>query len=106
MRPRVQAYLRPRVRGLPLGRGLAAGAYVEGDLAAGAFHDAANTVPVDARFLLGAGVELGAPRAGLCLAINGKNLTNLRDQQQRLQYPLPGRSIFLSLTWSNETIKE
>jgi outer membrane receptor protein involved in Fe transport len=105
-RPRVQAYLRPRLRSLPLGRRLCVGAYVEGDLAAGAFHDASNQEPIDARVLLGAGVELDAPRAGLRLAINGKNLTDLRDQQQVLQYPLPGRSIFLSVTWSNETIKE
>ena len=106
LRPRVQAYLRPRVRRLPLGRALVAGAYVEGDLTAGAFHDGANLVPVTPRFLLGAGVEIGAPRAGLRLAITAKNLTDLRDQQQVIQYPLPGRSIFLSVNWSNENIKE
>jgi iron complex outermembrane receptor protein len=104
-RPRLNAYLRPQLRRLPLGRGLVAGAYLEGDLAAGAYHDPANTVPLEPRMLLGAGIEVGAPRAGLRLAVSAKNLTDARALEV-LQYPPPGRSIFLSLNWSHETIKE
>jgi outer membrane cobalamin receptor len=105
LRPQVQAFARPRVRRLALGRWLEAGAYLEGDLSAGAFFDSANLVPVGRRVLLGAGVELGAPRAGLRLAVSAKNLTDVHALGL-VQYPLPGRSIFLSLNWSNETRKE
>jgi outer membrane receptor protein involved in Fe transport len=104
-RPRVQAYLRPQLRRLPLGAGLEGAAYVEGDLATGTYLDPANIEPTGPRFLLGAGVEVRAPRAGLRLLISAKNLTN-SDTLQVVQYPLPGRSIFLSVNWSHETIKE
>jgi outer membrane receptor protein involved in Fe transport len=105
LRPRLHTYLRPQLRRLPLGRGLVAGAYVEGDLTAGAFFDPANTVPLASRFLLGAGVEVGAPRAGLRLVVSAKNLTDSQTVEV-LQYPPPGRSFFLSLNWSHESTKE
>jgi iron complex outermembrane receptor protein len=105
LRPRVLAYLRPQLRRLPLGRGLVAGVYLEGDLAAGAFADPANLVPLRRRLLLGAGLEVGAPRAGVRLLLSAKNLTDSQALEV-VQYPRPGRSIFLSLNWSHEPIKE
>jgi len=104
-RPRVHGYLRPQLRRLALGRALVALAYVEGDLQAGAYRDSANIAPIGTRVLLGAGVEVDAPSTGLRLALSAKNLTNLQTFDV-VQYPLPGRSIFLSLMWSNETKKE
>jgi iron complex outermembrane receptor protein len=104
-RPRVHAYLRPQLRRLALGRALVALAYVEGDLQAGAYRDSANIAPMGTRLLLGAGVEVDAPFTGLRLALSAKNLTNAQIFDV-VQYPLPGRSIFLSLMWSNETKKE
>jgi outer membrane receptor protein involved in Fe transport len=105
LRPRVHAYLRPQLRRLALGRALVAGAYVEGDVQSGAYFDSADVVPIPTRILLGAGVQLAAPRTGLVLAVSAKNLTNLHPLDVE-QYPLPGRSIFLSLMWSNESKKE
>lgn len=105
LRPRVHAYLRPQLRRLALGRALVGAAYVEGELQSGAYHDSADVVPIDRRPLLGAGVQVEAPRAGLRLALSAKNLTNVQGFDVE-QYPLPGRSIFLSLMWSNETNKE
>jgi outer membrane cobalamin receptor len=104
-RPRVHAYLRSQLRRLALGRALVGLAYVEGDLQAGAYRDSANIAPVGTRVLLGAGVEVDAPRTGLRLALSAKNLTNVMTFDV-VHYPLPGRSIFLSLMWSNETKKE
>ena len=106
LRPRVHAYLRPQLRRLALGRALVGLAYVEGDLQAGAYHDSADIVPVGTRLLLGAGVEVAAPRSGLRLALSAKNLTNVQKIFDVVHYPLPGRSIFLSLMWSNESKKE
>ncbi len=105
LRPRAHAYLRPQLRRLALGRALCAGAYVEGDFQTGAYFDSANIVPIATRLLLGAGIQIAAPRTGLLLAVSAKNLTNTRALDV-VQYPLPGRSIFLSLMWSNESKKE
>ncbi len=105
LRPRVQAYLRSQLRHLPLGRSVEAGAYVEGDVQDGAYVDGANIVPLGARLLLGAGVEVAAPRTGLRLLASAKNLTDSRALDV-IQYPPPGRSVFVSLMWSNESIKE
>ncbi len=106
LRPRMHAYLRPQLRRLALGRALVGLAYVEGDLQSGAYRDSANIAPITTRFLLGAGVEIEAPRTGLRLALSAKNLTDLQKTFDVVQYPLPGRSIFLSLMWSNEMKKE
>jgi len=105
LRPRVHAYLRPQLRRLALGRALVAGAYVEGDFQTGAYFDSADIVPIATRLLLGAGVQVASPRTGLLLALSAKNLTDARALDV-VQYPLPGRSIFLSLMWSNESKKE
>jgi outer membrane receptor protein involved in Fe transport len=105
LRPRVHAYLRPQLRRLALGRALTAGAYVEGDLRAGAYFDSANIVGQGTRLLVGAGVEIGAARGGLRLTVSAKNLTDSRALDV-IQFPLPGRSVFASLMWSNESIKE
>jgi len=70
--------------------------------ATGAFRDSADIVPVGTRLLLGAGVEIDGLRTGLRLALSAKNLTNVQTFDV-VQYPLPGRSIFLSLMWSNES---
>jgi outer membrane receptor protein involved in Fe transport len=105
LRPRVHAYLRPQLRRIALSRSLEASAYVEGDFQDGAYFYSANVVPVGARLLLGAGVEVGAPRTGLRLLASAKNLTDARALDV-IQYPLPGRSVFVSLMWSNESIKE
>jgi iron complex outermembrane receptor protein len=105
LRPRVHAYLRPQLRRVALGRALCGRAYVEGDLQAGAYRDSADIVPVGTRVLLGAGVEVDALRTGLRLALSAKNLTDVHTFDV-VQYPLPGRSIFLSLMWSNESKKE
>ncbi len=104
-RPRLHAYLRPQLRRWPLGRALVAGAYVEGDFQTGTYFDSADIVAVQTRLLLGAGVEVAAPRTGLLLALSAKNLTDAHPLDV-IGYPLPGRSIFLSLMWSNETKKE
>jgi outer membrane receptor protein involved in Fe transport len=105
VRPRFHGYLRPQLRRLPIGRGLEAGLYLEGDLAAGAYVDPSNLVPLPRRLLLGAGLEVGAPRAGLRLAVSAKNLTDSRALEV-VQFPPPGRSLFVSLSWSHETVKE
>ena len=82
-RPRVHAYLRPQLRRLALGRALVGLAYVEGDLQAGAYRDSANIAPIGTRLLLGAGVEVDAPRTGLRLALSAKNLTERADLRRR-----------------------
>ncbi len=83
LRPRVHGFLRPQLRRLALGRALEASVYVEGDLQTGAYFDSANVVPIATRVVLGAGVQIAAPRAGLLLALSAKNLTELALSRRR-----------------------
>ena len=116
LRPRHQAYLRVDVARRVLGHL----AVVWSDVAytSGNVLDAANMNEVPARRFVGTGLKL-APRRGLVVAVEAKNLTNERveaitlDPPPRpdlaqvpravsdvLGYPLPGRSYYLTLDWS------
>jgi iron complex outermembrane receptor protein len=108
LRPRWHAYARPELRRALPRRGIAATVFVEGDLRTGGYTDPANVVVQPSRLLLGAGAALEIPRAGLRFTLSGKNLTDSRLLDLK-EYPLPGRSVFLSLMWSSrldETSKE
>jgi outer membrane cobalamin receptor len=98
--PRWRGYLRPELHRHFQWAGLAAGAFVDGDASAGAYMDTNNLNAVEPRLLIGAGLLLDVVRAGLRLAISARNLTDVRTNDIPY-YPLPGRSVFLSLTWTN-----
>lgn len=72
-------------------------AYADAEGVAG--MDRAPRVPVPARALLGLGLAVEHPRAGLRLVASAANLGDNRGEDF-LAYPLPGRSIFVSLGWS------
>jgi iron complex outermembrane receptor protein len=108
LRPRYHAYLRPELRRLLDRHGVSLGAYLEGDLRAGAFSDDANLTALPDRLLIGAGLTIDVSRARMRLTLSAKNLTDSRALDLPW-YPLPGRSVFASLMWSNrldETPKE
>lgn len=115
-RPRHQAYARADLALRP--RGVLVVLWVDGQLVAGNARDRANFDRVPARRLVGAGIKL-APRRGLLIALEAKNLTDARvesidlDPAPRpdltrvdravadfLGYPLPGRALYLTLDWS------
>jgi iron complex outermembrane receptor protein len=101
-RPRVRGYVRPELRGLPLGGGLEGGLFGDLDVTSGNYLDAANLVAVPARVLVGAGAFLGAPRLGLRLVATAQNLGDSRINDVH-DFPLPGRSLFATLEWSTPT---
>ena len=73
--------------------------WYELDLIAGNWLDTANTQRVGSRALHGVGVELALPwLEGLRVALEVDNLTD--DQTQDvLDFPLPGRSVFATVSW-------
>jgi vitamin B12 transporter len=99
MRSRYRFYARPEWRALALASSVTLGLYVDMDATAGNFIDPANTTPVPARLLLGAGMYASLP-ANFCLRASARNLTDARVHDFA-NYPLPGRELYLSLAWSS-----
>jgi iron complex outermembrane receptor protein len=105
-RPRLRAYARPELRDLPLAGRWRWGLYADLDVTSGNYLDSANLVEVSPRVLFGAGGQVSAPHWGLRLVASAQNLANT-PVVDFTGYPLPGRSIFLTLQWSTpETNKE
>lgn len=99
--PRYRGYARVEWR-QPLGRsGLAAGAYADLDATAGN-HSAPTLGDIPPQALLGAGLSLEHARSGLRLIGSAANLADDRTQSFR-DYPIPGRTLFVSLGWSSGT---
>lgn len=101
-RPRWQGYARPEIvrLALPGGSGVGVGAFVDATFVSGSFTDAANLNRVPARVLLGAGVSVDLPRAGLRIVCSGQNLADTFTWDMT-NWPIPGRTIFLSLGWQS-----
>lgn len=83
------------------------------DLVSGIIVDARDGIPVPARVLHGAGVRLGGPDAGLSIALDVRNLLDLRVAEypgaqglsrapigDLYDYPLPGRRLLVSVRWT------
>ena len=98
-RPRLRAYARPELRDLPLSGRWRWGLYADLDVTSGNYLDSANLVEVNPRVLFGAGGQISEPHWGLRLAASAYNLANT-PVVDFTGYPLPGRSIFLTLQWS------
>jgi Outer membrane cobalamin receptor protein len=105
-RPRLRAYARPELRNLRLAGRWRWGLYADLDATSGNYLDSANLVEVNPRVLFGAGGQVEAPHWGLRLVASAYNLANT-PVVDFTGYPLPGRSIFLTLQWSTpDTNKE
>jgi outer membrane receptor protein involved in Fe transport len=105
-RPRLRAYARPELRDLPLAGRWRWGLYADLDVTGGNYLDSANLVEVNTRVLFGAGGQISAPHWGLRLVASAYNLANT-PVVDFTGYPLPGRSIFLTMQWSTpDTNKE
>ncbi len=98
-RPRWRGYLRPEVVRLLERRGWSLGAFVDGELTAGNYEDAADVVELPTRFLLGAGLSAELPRWGLRATASAQNLTGYMGNDLP-NWPLPGRTVFVALGWS------
>ena len=98
-RPRLRAYARPELRNLQLAGRWRWGLYADLDVTSGNYLDSANLVEVNPRVLFGAGGQIGAPHWGLRLVASAQNLANT-PVVDFTGYPLPGRSVFLTLQWS------
>jgi vitamin B12 transporter len=96
--PRYHGYARLEWR-QPVGRRLAVVGYVDADAMAGN-HDATNAYGgLDSRLLLGAGLAVQQAGGGLRLAAHGADLSD-RRAEDFYGYPQPGRTLFVSLSWS------
>jgi outer membrane cobalamin receptor len=97
--PRLRAYLRPELRDLPIGQHLGLGVYGDLDLVSGRYADPANLIEQPGRRVFGAGAALAYRPAGLRAIFSAYNLGDERASDV-LEYPLPGRSFFLTIEWS------
>jgi len=100
LHPRWHGYGRPEIVGLAA-RGVTFGAFVDGDFRSADYFDPANIVPSPARFLLGAGVSAAVPRLGMRLLASAQDLNDARVPDMP-NWPLPGRSLFVALTWEGD----
>ena len=101
-RPRLRLYGRPEARRLPLLLGWRAGLHADVDVTSGNYLDAANLVAVPARVLVGAGASVESPRSAWRIVVSAQNLGDARIHDLA-GFPLPGRSLFLTLQWSTTT---
>jgi outer membrane receptor protein involved in Fe transport len=97
--PALRAYFRPELRALPLGRGVVGGLYGDLELVSSRFADPANLIEQPGRRVLGAGASLAYRPAGLRAILSGYNLGDQRASDV-LEYPLPGRSFFVTLEFA------
>jgi len=105
-RPRLRSYARPELENMPLGGRWRWGLYADMDVTGGNYLDPNNLVETKNRVLFGAGWQIAAPQWGLRLVASAYNLANT-PVVDLVGYPLPGRSVFLTLQWAmSETNKE
>jgi outer membrane receptor protein involved in Fe transport len=97
--PTLRAYLRPELRGVPLGRSLELGAYGDLDLTSSRFADPANLIRQPGRRIYGAGASLACAPLGLRVIFSAYNLGS-ETASDALEFPLPGRSFFLTLEFA------
>ncbi len=98
--PRLGGYARPELVHVGLPHGIELGAYVDAAVLAGAYDDPAHVFPVPAEALVGAGASLSRPLSRLRLTVSALNLTDLPNWNFST-WPLPGRTIFVSLGYDS-----
>src|SRR5450631_507155 len=103
LRPRYRFYARPEWRAIRVTSRVSIGIYADVDVTAGNYIDPTNVVVVAARLLFGAGVYADLP-ANLCIRASGWTLGNAQIKDLA-GYPLPGREVYLTLTWSSANNK-
>jgi hypothetical protein len=97
LHPRWHLYGRPELASVAVG-GVRLGAFADADYRAGDYWDPAHLAPLGDRLLVGAGVSAEVPRWGARLVASAQDLTDSRVPDL-IQWPLPGRSLFLALAW-------
>jgi vitamin B12 transporter len=100
MRPRTHAYARPELATIGLGASFKIGIYGDVDLSDGAFLDSTNRLPIPTRILLGAGASVSHENSGIRVIFSANNLADVFSYDY-LGFPLPGRTLFLSVEWLN-----
>jgi iron complex outermembrane receptor protein len=103
LRPRYRLYGRPEWRAVALGSAASLGIYADVDATADNYRDLPNSARVPSRLIFGAGLYADLP-GGLCVRASGLNLTN-STIYDLINYPLPGRELYLTLAWSSATNK-
>jgi outer membrane receptor protein involved in Fe transport len=105
LRPRWQAYARPELVSFPwpifARTGLELGAFADASLVAGDFSDPANLDAISPRVLIGAGMTVEVPRWGMRAVCSGQNLTGVAYLRDIPTWPIPGRTVFLTLAWQS-----
>jgi outer membrane cobalamin receptor len=100
LRPRYRFYARPEWRAVRLGARTSLGFFADVDATAGNYLDPSNLERVPARLLFGAGLHADLP-GDFRLRASGQNLAN-SPISDLANYPLPGREIYLTLSWSSD----
>lgn len=99
LRPRLRGYARPELRFATRTGAVRFGVHADADYTAGYFADPTNLVQLPARLLVGAGGFVEESTSGLRATISAQNLGDV-SAFDFVGYPLPGRSVFLTLAWS------
>ena len=97
-RPAQRAYGRPEVVNLRLGGNLLAGFYCDVDFTNSNYLDSANLVLNASRLLFGFGAHVLHKASGIRAVLSANNLGDIMAYDYT-GFPLPGRSVFLSLDW-------
>jgi vitamin B12 transporter len=97
LRPRFEGYGRAEFTGEPLGALERPIFYVDVTHVGSTFGDAANLVVISARTLIGVGLSSDLADGVLFATFSVRDLADRRGQDV-LGFPLPGRTVFLSLT--------
>jgi outer membrane cobalamin receptor len=97
--PRYHGYARAEWRQPLRQSGFSVGGYADVDGTAGN-NRAPRLGAIPPHAFLGAGLSVAHAKSGLSLVASAANLTDARTQDFQ-DYPIPGRSLFVTLGWSN-----
>jgi iron complex outermembrane receptor protein len=103
-RPRYRLFARPEWRAIRISPQTSLGFYLECDATGSDYLVPDNSVVVPDRLLFGAGAYADLP-GGFSLRLTGQNLTNA-SVYDISDYPLPGRELYLALSWSHPKHRE
>lgn len=98
LRPAIRAYCRPELTSVEIGQAFMLGLYGDVDYTGRNYVDSPNLIQNGSRVLFGAGAHLVHKRSGIRAVLSATNLGNVLAYDYT-GFPLPGRSIFLSLDW-------
>jgi outer membrane cobalamin receptor len=104
--PRYTLYGRPELGHFALPAGLELGVYADAAVFLQEYADYTEVKTIPNHVLIGAGVNLIVPQAGLRVTATALNLTDEQRLWDLVNWPLPGRTLFLALAYDSTIAAE